>query len=91
MFVYRRVDNLEVVGYSDSDFGGCSDDRKSTLGYIFMLAGGAISWKSVKHSLIASSTMYVEFVACYGASSQVVWLRNLISEFKLLIPYFDPL
>ncbi|RVW48870.1 Retrovirus-related Pol polyprotein from transposon TNT 1-94 [Vitis vinifera] len=91
MFVYRRVDNLEVVGYSDSDFGGCSDDRKSTLGYIFMLAGGVISWKSVKHSLIASSTMYVEFVACYGASSQVVWLRNLISEFKLLIPYFDPL
>ncbi|RVW64728.1 Retrovirus-related Pol polyprotein from transposon TNT 1-94 [Vitis vinifera] len=38
MLVYRRVDNLEVVGYSDSDFGGCSDDRKSTLGYIFMLA-----------------------------------------------------
>ena len=48
MLVYRRVDNLEVVGYSDSDFGGCSDDRKSTSGYIFMLAGGAISWKSVK-------------------------------------------
>ncbi|RVW17199.1 Retrovirus-related Pol polyprotein from transposon TNT 1-94 [Vitis vinifera] len=48
MLVYRRVYNLEVVGYSDSDFGGCSDDRKSTSGYIFMLAGGAISWKSVK-------------------------------------------
>ncbi|RVW22815.1 Retrovirus-related Pol polyprotein from transposon TNT 1-94 [Vitis vinifera] len=52
MLVYRKVDNLEVVGYSDSDFGGCSDDRKSTLGYIFMLAGGAISWKSAKQSLI---------------------------------------
>ena len=48
MLVYRRVDNLEVVGYSDSDFGGCSDDRKFTSRYIFMLAGGAISWKSVK-------------------------------------------
>ncbi|RVW92345.1 Retrovirus-related Pol polyprotein from transposon TNT 1-94 [Vitis vinifera] len=78
MLVYRRMDNLEVVGYSNSDFGGCSDDRKSTSGYIFMLASGAISWKSVKQSLIASLTMYVEFVACYGASSQVVWLRNLI-------------
>ena len=91
MFVYRRVDNLDIVGYSDYHFGGCFDDRKSTSGYIFMLAGGAISWKSVKQSLIASSTMYAEFIACYGASSQVVWLRNLISEFKLLIPYFDPL
>ena len=76
MLVYRRVDNLEVVGYLDSDFGGCSDDRKSTSRYIFMLAGGAISWKSIKHSLIASLTMYDEFVACYGASSQVVWLKK---------------
>ena len=69
MLVYRRVDNLEVFGYSDSDFRGCSDDHKSTSGYIFMLVDGAISWKRVKHSLIASSTMYAEFVACYGSSS----------------------
>ena len=78
MLIYKRVDNLEVVGYSNFDFGGCSDDRKSTSGYIFMLVGGAISWKSVKHSLISSSTMYAKFVACYGASFQAVWLRNLI-------------
>ncbi|WJZ99930.1 hypothetical protein VitviT2T_018335 [Vitis vinifera] len=88
MPVYRRVDNLQVVGYSDSDFGGCSDDCKSTSGYIFMLAGGAISWKSAKQSLIASSTMYAEFVACYGASSQVVWLRNLISELQVVDSIF---
>ncbi|RVW43546.1 Retrovirus-related Pol polyprotein from transposon TNT 1-94 [Vitis vinifera] len=91
MLVYRRVDNLEVVGYSDSDFGGCSNDRKSTLGYIFMLASGAISWKSVKQSLIASSTMYAEFVACYGASSQAVWLRNLISELQVVDSIFRPI
>ena len=88
MLVYRRVDNLEVVGYSDSDFSGCSDDRKSTSGYIFMLVGGAISWKSVKQSLMASSTMYVEFVACYGASSQDVWLRNPISELQVVDSIF---
>ena len=84
MFVYRRVDNLEVVGYLDFDFGSCSNDRKSTSGYIFMLAGEAISWKNVKQSLIASSTMYAEFVACYGASSQAVWLRNLILELQVV-------
>ncbi|KAD7117392.1 hypothetical protein E3N88_04660 [Mikania micrantha] len=33
---YRRSDNLEVVGYSDSDFAKCKDDKKSTSGYIFM-------------------------------------------------------
>lgn len=45
---YRRSDHLEVVGYSDSDFSKCKDDKKSTSGYIFMLAGGPISWKSHK-------------------------------------------
>ena len=43
MLTYKRSDNLEVVGYSDADFAGCVDDKKSTSGYIFTLAGGAIS------------------------------------------------
>lgn len=38
MLVYRRVDNLEVVGHTDSNFGTCSDDRKSSIGIIFMMA-----------------------------------------------------
>ena len=38
----------EVVRYSDFDFVGCSDSRKSTSRYVFLLAEGAISWRSVK-------------------------------------------
>ena len=55
MLTYRRSNHLEVIGYSDADFAGCQDSRKSTSGYIFMLAGGAISWKSVKQTLVAGS------------------------------------
>ncbi|KAL4383566.1 hypothetical protein GQ457_15G010160 [Hibiscus cannabinus] len=43
MLTYKRSDHLEVIGYSDSDFAGCVDSRKSTSGYIFMFASGAIS------------------------------------------------
>ena len=43
-----------------------------------MLAGGAISWKSVKQTLITSSTMQAEFIACYGAAAQALWLKNFI-------------
>ena len=46
--MYRWTSNLEVVGYSDSNFAGCVDSRKSISGYIFIFAGGAISWRSVK-------------------------------------------
>ena len=63
MLVYKRVDNLEVVRYTDSDLGGCLDDRRSTSGYIFMMIGGAISWKSKKQTPVAFSTMQTEFIA----------------------------
>ncbi|RVW98911.1 Retrovirus-related Pol polyprotein from transposon TNT 1-94 [Vitis vinifera] len=53
MLTYHRSNHLEIVGYSDSDFAGCLDSRRSTSGYIFMLAGGAVLWKSVKQTLIA--------------------------------------
>jgi hypothetical protein len=63
MLTYRRSDSLQIEGYSDSDYTG--EERKSTSGYIFTLAGGAISWKSSKQTVTTSSTMYAKFVACY--------------------------
>ena len=79
MLTFRRSDSLEVTGYSNSDFVGCIDSRKSTFGYLFMLVGGAISQKSAKQTIIASSTMEAEFVVCFEATVHGLWLRNFIS------------
>jgi hypothetical protein len=67
MLTYERLDNLEIVGYLDSDYMGCLDTDRSTSGYVFKLAGGAISWSSSKQVIMTSSMMYAEFVACYEA------------------------
>ena len=48
MLTYPLIATLEVVGFSDSDYLDCVDDKKSTSGYIFMIAEGVVSWKSVK-------------------------------------------
>lgn len=48
MLMFRRADELVVVVYSDTDFAGCIDSRKSTSRYIFMLASGVMSWRSIK-------------------------------------------
>ena len=69
MMMYRRSDSLHIVGYLDSDYA--DDDRKFTSGYVFTLTGGAISWKSSKQTITASSMIYVEFVECYEATRQV--------------------
>ena len=82
MLTYRRSDSLHIEGYTDSNYMG--DDRKSTSGYIFTLAGGAISWKSSKQTVTTSSIMYAEFVACYEATWQVNWLKKFTPELKVV-------
>jgi hypothetical protein len=84
MLTYRRSDKLEVIGYTDFDFMSCVDSLKSTSGYIFMLVGGAISWRSAKQSMIASSTMTAEFIACFETSNHEIWLRNFIIGLRIV-------
>ena len=91
MLMYRRTDNLEVVGYSDSDFDGCVDSRKSTSGYVFMFASGAVSWRSNKQTLTATSTMEAEFVSCFEATSHGVWLRSFMSGLRVIDSVSRPL
>ncbi|KAL0421272.1 UNVERIFIED_CONTAM: Secreted RxLR effector protein [Sesamum latifolium] len=91
MLVYRRIENLEVVGYSDSDFAGCVDSRKSTSGYIFIIASGAVSWKSAKQTLIATSTMEAEFVSYFEATSHGVWMKSFISGLRIIDSISRPL
>ena len=80
-----------IEGYSDSDFAGDVDDRKSTSSYVCTLVGGAISWKSSKETVTASSTMYAEFVACYETTGQVNWLKKFMPGLKVVDDIHRPL
>ena len=78
MLTYQCTSLLDVVGFCDVNFTGCINDKKSTTGYIFMMAGGAVSWKSVKQTLTTSSTMKAKYVACYEAYCHAIWMQNFI-------------
>ena len=80
-----------MVGCIDSNYAGCVDDKISTFGYIFMMVEGSVSWKSVKQTLTASSTMEVEYVACYEATCHAILLRNFISTLEVVHSIFRPL
>ncbi|TQE08813.1 hypothetical protein C1H46_005584 [Malus baccata] len=84
MLVYGGAKELEVIGFTDSDLAGDLDERKSTGGYVFMFNEGAISWRSAKQTMISTSTMEAEFVACFEGMKQAVWLKNFVSELKLV-------
>jgi len=84
MLTYQKFENLVIIGYSDSNVPGCQHSKCSTSGYIFILVGGAISWKSAKHTLRAASTMIAEFIACFEASNHGIWLRNFVTSLRVV-------
>ena len=79
MLVYLCEDLIHI-GYIDSDFQSNLDFKNSTSGCVFTLGGGAITWRSVKLSCIANSTMEVEYVATCEAAKEVVWLKKFLSD-----------
>lgn len=57
IFYKRGEGNMKLVDYIDSDYAGDLDDRKSNLGFVFMMASGAVSWASKKQPVVAISTI----------------------------------
>ena len=76
--------NLQLQGYTDADWQGDLDDRKFTSGYIFTLAGGAISWCSRKQNSVALSSMEAEYIAASEAAKEGVWLREFLVSLKVV-------
>jgi len=74
MVILRWLD----IRYTDSDFVGYMDTQNSTFGYVYLLAGWVISWKSVKQSVITASTMEVESVTCFENKIYAKRLQNFI-------------
>ncbi|MCH81290.1 copia-type polyprotein, partial [Trifolium medium] len=70
---------LCLKGWSDSDYAGDVEDRKSTTGYLFKLGSAAISWSSKKQPIVTLSTTEAEYVAAASCACQALWLRNVLS------------
>ena len=80
--LYRKDGPTEFTGYSDADWAGDIDDRKSTSGYIFQIGGTAVSWRSKKQSCVALSTAEAEYMALASAAQEAIWLRRLRNDLK---------
>ncbi|XP_070010731.1 secreted RxLR effector protein 161-like [Nicotiana tabacum] len=83
MLVYHSGD-LAPIGYTDLDFQSDKDSRKYTSGYVFTSGGGAISWRSIKQSCVADSTIKAEYVVASEAAKEAVWLRNFLKELNVM-------
>jgi hypothetical protein len=88
---YSSGGTPSLVGYTDFDWAGDPDERKSTAGYVFTLGSGPISWASKKQTAIALSSTEVEYRAAVRASQEAMWLRQILSEFGFQQEHPTPL
>jgi hypothetical protein len=75
-----RTPPLRLQGYSDADWAGNIDTRRSTTGYVVMLNNGAIAWRSRLQPTVALSTMESEYMALTEATKELKWVRTLLAE-----------
>ncbi|GAA0147369.1 transmembrane signal receptor [Lithospermum erythrorhizon] len=70
----------ELMVYTDSDYVGDLDDKKSTSGYVVLLNSGAVAWCSKKQPIVTLSTTEAEFVAATVCACQAIWMKRILNE-----------
>jgi hypothetical protein len=77
----------KLVGFTDASYACCPDSGKSVGTYCFSLSDGVISWAAQKQNTIAQSTCDAEYIACFEAARECMWLRMLTTEINLPQPH----
>ena len=79
---YGAIRDITPIGYTDSDFAGCKTTARSTYGYVFLISGGPISWKSKRASTVTYSTLKAKYTALIEGNRKALQLRGLFSEIQ---------
>lgn len=70
----------QLTAYSNADWGGCPDSRRSTSGYCVFLGTNLLSWSSKRQHTISRSSAEAEYRVVANAVAETAWLRNLLRE-----------
>ncbi|KAD2804925.1 hypothetical protein E3N88_38302 [Mikania micrantha] len=77
---YEKIDELALVGYTDSDWASSLEDQKSTSTNVFSIGTSVVTWSSKKQEIVVLSTTEAEYIAATTAACQATWIRKIFLE-----------
>ncbi|RVW58710.1 Retrovirus-related Pol polyprotein from transposon RE1 [Vitis vinifera] len=80
----KNVDHQSIEVYTDADWAGAVDDRRSTSGYFTFVSGNLVTWKSKKQNVVARSSVEAEFRGMALGLCEALWLRLLLQDLGYL-------
>ncbi|XP_043687442.1 uncharacterized mitochondrial protein AtMg00810-like [Telopea speciosissima] len=81
-----RTTSMTLSAFSDADWAGCVNDRKSTGGFAIYLGSNLISWSSRKQATVARSSTESEYRALANAAIELTWLQSLLKKLHIYLP-----
>ena len=80
---YSKESNLSLAGFSNYDWAGNTDDRKSTTGGCFYVGANLVAWMSKKQNSVFVSTTEAEYIAAGSCCSQLLWMKKVLTDYGI--------
>ena len=80
---YSKESNLSLAGFSDSDWAGNVDDRKSTTGGCFYVEANLVAWMSKRQNYVSLSIAETEYIAAGTCCLQLLWMKKLLTDYGI--------
>jgi hypothetical protein len=82
----RKNSSTLVSAFSDADWAGCSDDRRSTRGFAVDLGSNLVSWSARKQPTVSRSSTEAEYKALANGAAEVMWIKKILDELGIAHP-----